>query len=98
MKAGDMLRLDRAVSVQFGHPITVRVIRVLDWITYDGWAWIDCYQVGPTGDAVARRSLFIQPAHVQYVPPALFQGRQAPRARAGRAPSRGARPVRSRPS
>ncbi|MET8043613.1 hypothetical protein ABZU25_22450 [Micromonospora sp. NPDC005215] len=42
MKTGDMLRLDRAVSVQFMRPITVRVIRVLDWITYDGWAWIDC--------------------------------------------------------
>ncbi|MEW2144590.1 hypothetical protein AB0869_17460 [Micromonospora vinacea] len=98
MKTGDMLRLDRAVSVQFMNPITVRVIRVLDWVTYDGWAWIDCYQLGPTGDAVARRSLFIQPAHAQHVPPALFQGFQAPRAQAGRAPLRGARPVRSTPS
>ncbi|MEK8106067.1 hypothetical protein NKG94_14530 [Micromonospora sp. M12] len=43
-------------------------------ITYDGWAWLDCYQLGPSGDAVARRSLFIQPARVQYVPPALFPG------------------------
>ncbi|WP_328654864.1 hypothetical protein OG598_14165 [Micromonospora sp. NBC_00330] len=98
MKTGDMLRLDQAVSVQFMQPITVRVIRVLDWITYDGWVWIDCYQLGPTGGAVARRSLFIQPAHVQYVPPALFEGCQAPRTWAGRAPSRGARPVRSTPS
>ncbi|MCG5435170.1 hypothetical protein [Micromonospora foliorum] len=94
MKTGDMLRLDRAASVQFMHPITVRVIRVLDWITYDGWAWIDCYQLGPNGDAVARRSLFIQPAQVQYVPPSPFPVCQAPR-KAGRAPLRGARPVRS---
>ncbi|MEU8283756.1 hypothetical protein AB0C01_05410 [Micromonospora sp. NPDC048905] len=96
MKTGDMLRLDRAVSVQFLHPITVRVIRVLDWITYDGWAWIDCYQLGPSGDAVARRSLFIQPARVQYVPSALFQGCRA-RTQTGRAPGEGARPVRSVP-
>ncbi|MFG2051850.1 hypothetical protein ACGFIW_31010 [Micromonospora sp. NPDC048935] len=43
MKAGDLLRLDRAASIQFMIPITVRVIRKLDWITYDGWCWIDCY-------------------------------------------------------
>jgi hypothetical protein len=26
-------------------PIVVRVIRVLDWPTYDGWLWIDGYQL-----------------------------------------------------
>ncbi|MET8261863.1 hypothetical protein [Micromonospora sp. NPDC005205] len=68
MRAGDVLRLDRACSVQFIHPITVRVIRKLDWITYDGWCWIDCYQLGSNGEALARRSLFLMPEYVQYVP------------------------------
>ncbi|MGC5286676.1 hypothetical protein [Micromonospora sp. DT231] len=69
MKAGDLLRLDRAASVQFMIPITVRVIRKLDWITYDGWCWIDCYQLDDKGDAIARRSLFLMPEHATYVPP-----------------------------
>ncbi|MET8266803.1 hypothetical protein ACWD8I_05240 [Micromonospora arida] len=43
-------------------PILVRVIRVLDWPTYDGWLWIDGYQLAANGDAVARRSLFVMPA------------------------------------
>ncbi|MEU7922569.1 hypothetical protein [Micromonospora zamorensis] len=43
-------------------PIFVRVIRVLDWPTYDGWLWIDGYELAGNGDAVARRSLFVMPA------------------------------------
>ncbi|MEU8088307.1 hypothetical protein AB0B57_32430 [Micromonospora sp. NPDC049101] len=50
-------------------PITVRVIRKLDWPTYYGWCWIDCYQVDSRGEAIARRSLFLRPDHVQYAPP-----------------------------
>jgi hypothetical protein len=37
-----------------------RVIRVHDWPTYDGWAWLDGYELDATGDAVARRSIFVQ--------------------------------------
>ncbi|MFE9189698.1 hypothetical protein ACFYL6_08830 [Micromonospora sp. NPDC007208] len=48
--------------MQFLHPIFVRVIRVLDWPTYDGWLWIDGYELAANGDAVARRSLFVMPA------------------------------------
>ncbi|MFE9916503.1 hypothetical protein ACFYPG_15235 [Micromonospora sp. NPDC005553] len=59
---GEVLHLTRAASVQFLRPIFVRVIRVLDWPTYDGWVWIDGYQLGANGDAVARRSLFVMPA------------------------------------
>jgi len=29
-----------------------RVIRVHDWQTYDGWAWLDGYQLNSVGDAV----------------------------------------------
>jgi hypothetical protein len=37
-----------------------RVIRVHDWQTADGWAWLDGYQLDDTGDAVERRSIFVQ--------------------------------------
>jgi hypothetical protein len=37
-----------------------RVIRVLDWQTYDGWTWLDGYQLDTGGDAVERRSIFVQ--------------------------------------
>jgi hypothetical protein len=36
-----------------------RVIRVHDWSTYDGWAWLDGYELDSTGDAIARRSIFV---------------------------------------
>ncbi|MFI9641037.1 hypothetical protein ACIG87_13370 [Micromonospora sp. NPDC051925] len=64
-KAGDLVVVTRAASVQFVKPIRCRVIRVLDWITYDGWCWLDVYQLNAKGDAVVRRSIFVQPAGLQ---------------------------------
>ncbi|WP_410814145.1 hypothetical protein [Micromonospora sp. 067-2] len=60
MKAGDLLHVTRAASVQFTRPIFFRVIRVLDWPTYDGWCWLDGYELGPKMDAVTRRTIFVQ--------------------------------------
>ncbi|MEU8114428.1 hypothetical protein [Micromonospora sp. NPDC048947] len=60
MKSGDVLHLTRAASVQFLRPIFVRVIRLPNWVTYDGWLWIEGYELGPKGEAVVRRSLFVQ--------------------------------------
>ena len=59
-KAGDVLRVTKAASVQFVEPMLFRVIRVHDWPTYDGWAWLDGYQLNAAGDAVSRRSIFVQ--------------------------------------
>jgi len=61
-KPGDLVHVTRAASVQFGTPIMCRVIRVLDWVTYDRWCWLDVYQLDDRGDAVARRTIFVQPA------------------------------------
>ena len=61
-KAGDVVHLTRAASVQFIRPIMFRIIRVLDWPTYDHWVWLDGYQLDPKGDAVERRTLFVQEA------------------------------------
>jgi hypothetical protein len=50
----------RAASVQFTAPLLFRVIRVHDWSTYDGWCWLDGYELNAAGDAVSRRSIFVQ--------------------------------------
>jgi hypothetical protein len=61
-KSGDVVHLARAASVQFdgNRAILFRVIRVHDWPTYDGWVWLDGYQLNTVGDAVERRSVFVQ--------------------------------------
>ncbi|MGA4729157.1 hypothetical protein ACWEOS_29655 [Micromonospora taraxaci] len=56
-------------------PIVVRVIRVLDWPTYDGWLWLDGYELSAKGAAVARRTLFVMPAGL------IWPGPPAPAAR-----------------
>ncbi|MGW1060887.1 hypothetical protein [Micromonospora rubida] len=66
-KSGDLLHLTRSASVQFVKPIVFRVIRVHDWPTYDGWLWADGYQLDGRGDAVARRSLFVMFAGLQWL-------------------------------
>lgn len=58
--SGELLRITRDASVQFTSPLMFRVIRVHDWSTYDGWAWLDGYELDSTGDAVERRSIFVQ--------------------------------------
>ena len=59
-RSGDVLRVTRAASVQFTEPMLFRVIRVHDWSTYDGCAWLDGYELDATGDTVARRSIFVR--------------------------------------
>ncbi|MCZ7435311.1 hypothetical protein O7598_02795 [Micromonospora sp. WMMC241] len=59
LRSGALLLISRAASVQFGKPFHFRLIRVLDWTTYDGWTWLDGYQLDERGEAVARRSIFV---------------------------------------
>lgn len=59
-RSGDVLQVTRAASVQFVQPLLFRVIRVHDWPTYDGWVWLDGYELNNTGEAVDRRSIFVQ--------------------------------------
>jgi hypothetical protein len=73
-RAGDVVRVTRAASVQFRQPLLFRVIRVHEWPTYDGWAWLDGYQLDGAGDAVVRRSIFVQlrglqPVYLPQKPP-----------------------------
>lgn len=55
------MHLGTAASVQFARPILFRVIRIHDdWSTYVGWIWLDGYELNNAGDAVERRSVFVQ--------------------------------------
>ncbi|QOC92703.1 hypothetical protein [Micromonospora craniellae] len=73
--------LTREASPQFSTPVLVRVIRKLDRPTYDGWAWVDVYQLDRHGDATARRALFLKPAGMRpvQVPPVPYAQRSRPR-------------------
>lgn len=68
-RSGDVVYITRAASVQFAVPFLFRVIssRVYGH-TPDGWAWITGYELTDTGDAVARRDLFVQLAGLRTVP------------------------------
>lgn len=59
-QSGDILIINREASVQFARPILFRVIRRLKHDTYDGWLWLEGYELDPQGDAVERREIFVQ--------------------------------------
>ncbi len=59
-RSGDVIHVTKAASVQFTAPMLFRVIRVHDWPTYEGWIWLDGYELNSAGDAVERRSIFVQ--------------------------------------
>ncbi|MFC7547258.1 hypothetical protein [Plantactinospora sp. GCM10030261] len=78
-RSGDVLKVTREASVQFTVPIFFRVIRVHDWPTYDGWVWLDGYELNTAGDAVDRRSIFVQVAGLrQHRPPVPVTQRRPP--------------------
>ncbi|WP_435821379.1 hypothetical protein [Micromonospora parva] len=88
MKAGDVVCLTTAASVQFLRPIFVRVIRELpERHTYDGWVWFEGYQLNAAGDAVARRELYVLRAGVRLqalpVAPSSTVKRRRPPVRVG---------------
>ncbi|MDG4798824.1 hypothetical protein [Micromonospora sp. WMMD1082] len=76
-RGGDVLFIGRAASVQFGgaNSFNFRVIRVDDRPTYDGWLWLEGYVLGPRGDAIERRSIFVQFAGLRPAHPHTPQGR-----------------------
>lgn len=84
-RSGELLEISRAASVQFVRPIMFRVIRTLDWTTYDGWAWLEGYELDATGDAVARRTVFVRPAGLRRLSPTSPPAHQPTRRRAGTA-------------
>lgn len=66
-RSGDVIHVTKAASVQFAAPMLFRVIRVHDWPTYEGWIWLDGYELNAAGDAVERRSIFVQVSGLRQV-------------------------------
>nr|WP_203839063.1 MULTISPECIES: hypothetical protein [Actinoplanes] len=64
VRAGDVVLVGRAASVQFAGPagFAFRVVDVDSRPTYDGWVWLDGYQLDRTGRPVLRRKIFVREA------------------------------------
>ncbi|MGW3602039.1 hypothetical protein [Micromonospora sp. NPDC005161] len=78
LHAADLVLVDRSASPQFVVPIRFRLIRVLDrTTTYDGWAWLDGYQVNRTGQAIARREIYVQPENLRKLTDPAAVGRSS---------------------
>lgn len=97
-RAGDLLDITGAASVQFDgrRGFAFRVIRPHAWTTYDGWMWLDGYQLNAAGDATARRTVFVQLAGLIWIQHPWPAPQPAPAAPPARTP-KVHRPVNSRP-
>ncbi|KXK62909.1 hypothetical protein AWW66_05835 [Micromonospora rosaria] len=97
VRAGDV-HVTRAASVQFGRrPIMFRLIRVkADWITYDGWVWLDGYELDERGNATARRSIFVQWAGLRLMSPPSPPARDRQGRHPDQRPKRSSAPSRER--
>ena len=64
LQPGDVVHVGGEASVQFqgDRSMTFRVIRIDPRSTYDGWMWLEGYVLGPAGNALQRRRIFVQRA------------------------------------
>ncbi|WP_271190018.1 hypothetical protein [Dactylosporangium matsuzakiense] len=72
VRAGDVVYVGPAASPQFsaGNGFRFRAIRTHHWTTsWEGWAWLDGYQLNAAGDAVERRSIYVD---LMRLPPAAL--------------------------
>ncbi|GIE66513.1 MULTISPECIES: hypothetical protein [Actinoplanes] len=62
LRPGDVVHVGADASVQFSgdRALTFRIIRVDPRVTYDGWIWLDGYVLGPAGNALQRRRIFVR--------------------------------------
>lgn len=81
-KSGDLLLITERASVQFVacEPFLFAVIGQHDWSTYQGWVWLDGYQLDASGIARDRRSIFVQFSGLIYVNQASTRSRTRHRA------------------
>jgi hypothetical protein len=88
-RPGEVYFVGPGASVQFApRPINFRVIRVVPRPTYDGWIWLDGYELGPSGDAVERREIWVKVGGLRRV----WDRSPPPRAR-NRGPASGRQPA-----
>ena len=64
VRAGDIVIVGRAASVQFAGSagFAFRVVEVDSRPTYDGWVWLDGFQLDRSGRVVLRRRIFVREA------------------------------------
>ncbi|MEU4419155.1 hypothetical protein AB0F81_00890 [Actinoplanes sp. NPDC024001] len=62
LRPGDVVQVSAEASVQFSgdRGLLFRIIRVDPRVTYDGWLWLDGYVIGPAGNAMQRRRIFVK--------------------------------------
>ncbi|MEV6524203.1 hypothetical protein AB0M43_19815 [Longispora sp. NPDC051575] len=57
---GDVVRLTKSASPQFGKPLLLRVTKTEGRrSSVYGWAWIEGYVLDNSGNAVTKRSVFV---------------------------------------
>ncbi|MFI5936363.1 hypothetical protein [Actinoplanes sp. NPDC051494] len=66
---GDVVLVGRTASVQFTgrSGFAFRIIAVDSRPTYDGWVWLDGYQLDRRGQARQRRRIFVREAGLRPV-------------------------------
>ncbi|HEX8630788.1 MAG TPA: hypothetical protein VF755_21735 [Catenuloplanes sp.] len=67
-RPGEVVFLGPQASVQFGggRQVVFRVIRVHDWTATTGWVWLNGYELDASGNAVERRTVFVQIAGIRH--------------------------------
>lgn len=81
---GTVVLVGTACSVQFtgNRELRVRVVSVNDRANYPGWIWLTGYVLGPKGQAVDKRELYVQAAGLKVLQlPAAAPAQPARRAR-----------------
>jgi hypothetical protein len=81
VRAGCVVFVGPDASPQFraGNAFFFRVIRKHDWTTtWEGWVWLDGYQLDAAGDAVQRRSIYVDLAGLRPAGPPPWRGAGAP--------------------
>lgn len=68
VREGDVVLVGRAASVQFSGAagFAFRVVAVDLRPTYDGWVWLDGYQLDRRGRPVLRRRIFVREAGLRH--------------------------------
>ncbi|WP_320069579.1 hypothetical protein [Micromonospora sp. RTGN7] len=84
LRPGAVVHIDGQASVQFGgeRALRLRLVAVDDRPTYYGWVWLTGYVLGPGGDAVAKRELYVQLGGLRLLAPAPAVVQQQRRAAA----------------
>lgn len=69
-RPGHVVEVGAACSVQFAsnRGFHFRIRHVEAKPTYVGWVWLDGYQLSAAGDAIERRSIFVQINGLRPVP------------------------------